>query len=263
MSRTRPFATLIGASTLLACEVHEPATHHGAEIVADDSSWLFIHDRGLQLQKVRSVETAEAALAKLCAGESKLAVVLTRSSDSPPRCPNDGIVLETQAVAELNLLLAVHRENTWMQPVERGAWRKLSKISKERLPKWSDIDPTWSSDYIDLYAPGEEHELHETFERAVGWAVARGLAPSPVECADSQYCDDHHALAFLSKKDAEKCSMRVIESRDPDRPTQFTSTLFLARRSGAPESDTSWNTAVQVFSRAGAPRTALRSPSGR
>jgi hypothetical protein len=202
-------------------------------IVTGQNAWVLTWQvaRGIGPVDIGQLDSSDAVTAEVCSRRAALGAIVLEPGAPKPRCGQADEPLETFAVAHFTLVLAVHADNHWMRAVPRETWDRLALIADGRLPLWSDIDPSWPSEFVDLYAPDDDSELHGAFTSAVGAWASRRLATSPTGGLEPEYCRDRHALAWVSAEDAERCKMRAVED------ATWQAALLVFRHSSADPSD--------------------------
>jgi phosphate transport system substrate-binding protein len=152
-----------------------PGTDLGSlkgKISADGSSTVFpimealAEEFGKQaggIQVTVDVSGTGGGFKRFCAGETDISNASRAIKDEEARaCADAGVSYYVFEIAYDGITVAVNPENDWVTSLTVAQltqiWEKDSTVTK-----WSDIDPSWPNENIDLYGPGTDSGTYDYF----------------------------------------------------------------------------------------------------
>jgi len=104
---------------------------------------------------------------KFAAGETDISDASRKIKDAEAaNCEKNGVEFTELQIAWDGLAVAINKENTW---ATKMTMEQLKKIwhPDSAAKKWSDVDPTWPNEKIELYGAGPDSGTFDYFTEAV------------------------------------------------------------------------------------------------
>jgi phosphate transport system substrate-binding protein len=154
---------------------YSPGTDLGSlkgKIGADGSSTVFpilealAEEFGKQASGVEitvDVSGTGGGFKRFCAGETDISNASRAIKDEEAQaCAQAGVSYYIFEIAYDGITVVVNPENDWVSNLTvdqlKQIWQKDSTVTK-----WSDIDPSWPNENIDLYGPGTDSGTYDYF----------------------------------------------------------------------------------------------------
>ncbi|NJK42082.1 MAG: PstS family phosphate ABC transporter substrate-binding protein [Acaryochloridaceae cyanobacterium SU_2_1] len=106
---------------------------------------------------------------KFCTGETEISNASRPIKDSEQElCKQAGIEYIELPIAYDALTVVINPSNTWAQTITTEQLKKLwSAKTQSSVTKWSDVNSSWPSQKMSLYAPGTDSGTFDYFNEAV------------------------------------------------------------------------------------------------
>ena len=82
------------------------------------------------------------------------------------KCKANGVEFIEVPVAYDGLTIAIHPENDWSTTLTVDQLKKMF-VGQDAAKKWSDVDPSWPDEDINIYAPGTGSGTYDYFREVV------------------------------------------------------------------------------------------------
>ncbi|QDK37486.1 PstS family phosphate ABC transporter substrate-binding protein [Bdellovibrio sp. NC01] len=83
-------------------------------------------------------------------------------------CKDKGIKFIEIPIAFDAAAIAVHPKNTWLNQITLAELKKIwSPEAQGKIKKWSDVNPAWPNEKMNLYGPGSDSGTFDYFTEAV------------------------------------------------------------------------------------------------
>lgn len=88
------------------------------------------------------------------------------SEDQMKACADGGVEFVELPIAYDGLSIVVHKDNTWVKSITTEQLKKIwDKDSTVKM--WSDVDPSWPKEPIQLFGPTSDHGSYEYFNEVI------------------------------------------------------------------------------------------------
>jgi phosphate transport system substrate-binding protein len=104
---------------------------------------------------------------KFCAGETDISMASRQiKEEEVTACADNGIEYEEVAVANDGLAVIVNPDNDWASCLTVD---ELSQFwaADASATKWSDVNPDWADEEVELYGPGSDSGTYDYFTEAI------------------------------------------------------------------------------------------------
>ena len=150
---------------------------------------------------------------RFCSGETDVTnasrPIKTGPDSEAARCEANGIQFIEVPVAYDGLSVAVHPDNDWLSCITVQELNTIwAPASEGVVNNWSDVNPAWPDEPIDLFSPGTDSGTFDYFTEVIngeGGASRTDFTPSEDDnvlvqgVAGSPYALGYFGLAFLEE----------------------------------------------------------------
>lgn len=82
------------------------------------------------------------------------------------KCKDNGVEFVEIPVAYDGLTIVIHPKNDWVETLTIDQLKKIF-VGNEAAKKWSDVDPSWPEETIEIFAPGTGSGTYDYFREVV------------------------------------------------------------------------------------------------
>jgi phosphate transport system substrate-binding protein len=165
--------SLITSLLLGACTCQQK----GQNISLDGSSTVYVMSEAVaeEYKKVAhgavsiGVSGTGGGFKKLCDGRVKI-IGASRpiTEEEKALCAKNSIEAKDFAVANDGIVIAVNKENDWLNSMSVSMLKKLFEPESEgKITKWSDLKPEWPQEKIEIFSPGISSGSYDYFTKAI------------------------------------------------------------------------------------------------